>query len=49
MVFCRADDEIGTIAEKTGAPVARLDRLEALLYKGLRVLPAMAPVQTLEN
>jgi len=43
MVFCKLDDEIGTVAEKAGSRVGSVDRLEGLQGKGWRGMLGMLP------
>ncbi len=41
MVFCKGDDEIGTVSKMSGGFAVRLGRLQGLLYKGFRGLWAV--------
>jgi len=43
MVFCKLDDEIGTVAEKAGSRVGSVDRLEGLQGKGWRDMLGVLP------
>jgi hypothetical protein len=43
MVFCKLDDEIGTVVENAGGRVGSVDSLEGRLGKGWRDVSGVLP------